>query len=141
MKMKCLLALLLLLLLISAPQVSSARAVAAADAAKPCRVHDGKSDCTQDPSWCKSREGSCSPEMRGRCGKRRGDWYGARQPVSSAAEARKLLLSYFTGQEYTVSEVSEKKWGFRADILDRDRKIIIDRVMIDKRSGRIRSLD
>ena len=78
--------------------------------------------------------------MRGRCGKRRGDWYGASQPVVSAVEARALLQNYFTGQEYSVSGVTEKKWGFRAEIFDKDGKMI-DRVMIDKRSGRIRSLD
>ena len=118
--------------------------VSAADrvdsAQKPCQKNSGKSECGSDPSWCKSREGVCAPELRGRCGKRRGDWYGEPQPVSTAAEARKLLLNYFSGQEYTVSDVLEKKWGFRADILDRDSKVI-DRVMIDKRSGRIRSLD
>lgn len=100
----------------------------------------GKRDCDTGPAWCKSEEGACSPEKRGRCGKRRGDWYGARQPVTTAAEARRLLLNYFTGHEYTVSEVVEKKWGFKADVFDRDGKVI-DRVMIDKRSGRIRSLD
>ena len=77
--------------------------------------------------------------MRGRCGKRRGDWYGASQPVTSAAEAERLLGNFFAGQEYSVSAVTEKKWGFTADIRDKDKKVI-DQVMIDKRSGRIRSL-
>jgi|GEM_PF-1018100 len=82
---------------------------------------------------------TCRPEMRGRCGKRRGDWYGARQPVANATDARGLLLNYFAGQGYTVSEVTERRWGFKAAILDKDGKVV-DRVMIDKRSGRIRSL-
>ena len=95
---------------------------------------------TSGPEWCKKGNGSCIPEMRGRCGKRRGDWYGARQPVANAAEARKLLANYFNAQGYAVSEMTEKKWGFRAVIIDKDGKTV-DLVMIDKRSGRIRSLN
>ena len=105
-----------------------------------CRTHEGKKDGDSGPVWCGNGEGGCLPEMRGRCGKRRGDWYGASQPVTGAAEARALLLNYFTGQNYTVSEVVEKKWGFMAEIFGKDGKVI-DRVMINKRSGRIRSLD
>ena len=108
--------------------------------AKNCRTHDGKRDCDAGPDWCKNKDGSCTPEMRGRCGKRRGDWYGASQSVANAAEARSLLLNYFSGLEYTISEVSEKKWGFRAEVFDRNGKVI-DMIMIDKRSGRIRSLN
>ena len=100
----------------------------------------GKNCDVSDPEWCKMGEGSCSPEMRGRCGKRRGDWYGARQPVANAAEAQKLLSDYYNGHGNTVSEMSEQKWGFRAVIVDKDGKTI-DLVMIDKRSGRIRSLN
>jgi hypothetical protein len=100
----------------------------------------GRNCDVSGPEWCKMDEGSCSPEMRGRCGKRRGDWYGARQPVANAAEAQKLLINYFNGQGYTVSEMSEQKWGFRAVIVDKDGRTV-DLVMIDKRSGRIRSLN
>jgi hypothetical protein len=78
--------------------------------------------------------------MRGRCGKRRGDWYGARQPVANAAEAQKLLVNYFSDQGYAVSEMTEQIWGFRALIVDKNGKAV-DVVMIDKRSGRIRSLN
>ena len=100
----------------------------------------GRNCDISDPDWRKMDKVTCSPEMRGRCGKRRGDWYGARQPVVDATEARKLLINYFNGQGYTISEMSEQKWGFRAVIVDRDGKTI-DLVMIDKRSGRIRSLN
>jgi len=133
---------LLLLPVITLVTSLSFAAVAAGehpDEGKNCQTHIGKSDCNGGLSWCKDREGSCSPEMRGKCGKRRGDWYGARQPVSSVAEAERLLSNYYAGQEYSVSGVTEKKWGFKAVILDKDKKVI-DQVMIDKRSGRIRSL-
>jgi len=127
--------LLLVVLLLAAEPASAAQAENGVN----CRKQDGKMDCDAGPVWCTSDKVTCSPEMRGRCGKRRGDWYGARQPVADAAEARGLLLSYFSGKEYAVSEVIEKKWGFRADILDKEGRVV-DRVLIDKRSGRIRSL-
>ena len=127
--------LLLVVLLLAAETVAAAQAESGAN----CRKQDGKMDCDAGPVWCTSDNVTCSPEMRGRCGKRRGDWYGARQPVADAAEARGLLLSYFSGKEYAVSGVVEKKWGFRADILDKEGRVV-DRVMIDRRSGRIRSL-
>ena len=138
--MKRLLLLLLGITLSTSPSFAAVVPGEHPDEGKNCQTHVGKADCNEEPSWCKNREGSCSPEMRGKCGKRRGDWYGASQPVATALEARTLLLSHFTGQEFSVSGVIEKKWGFRAEILDKDGKII-DRVMIDKRSGRIRSLD
>ncbi len=131
---------LLFVLLLAAQPVAATQTEIGAGEGKNCRQHVGKKDCDSGPSWCRGGEGACRPEMRGRCGKRRGDWYGASQPVATALEARTLLLNHFTGQEFSVSGVIEKKWGFRAEILDKDGKII-DRVMIDKRSGRIRSLD
>ena len=137
--MKLFLPLMLCLLLMAAQPGGAAQSVGNAVEVKSGRTHSGKMDCDTGPAWCKGEGVSCTPEMRGRCGKRRGDWYGARQPVATAAEARELLRSYFAGREYTLSEVSEKKWGFRADILDRNGSVI-DRVMIDKRFGRIRSL-
>jgi len=122
--------LLLCMLLFAAGPAVAASPGEQAGEAKNCRKHDMKTEC----------DAACTPEMRGRCGKRLGDWYGARQPVTSAAEARALLMNYFSGQGFTVSEVIEKRWGFRAEILDKD-GTVVDRVMIDKRSGRIRSLN
>lgn len=101
--------------------------------------HGEHSDCGSGSAWCKKEGVTCSPEMQGRCGKRRGDWYGARQPVANAAEAHAYLRNYFSGQGYTVSEVTEKKWGYMAGIIDKN-GTLVDRVMIDKRSGRIRSI-
>jgi hypothetical protein len=133
--------LILMLLAVSVRPGAAMQPENQAHGGKECRMPgDSMAECGSGSSWCKKQEGSCSPEMRGRCGKRRGDWYGARQPVTTAAEARTLLQNYFTGQEYTISEVTEKKWGFKADIFNKS-GAVIDRVMIDKRSGRIRSLD
>jgi hypothetical protein len=130
---------LLFVFMLTAQTVAAAQETGAAGAGRKCRTNESTKECDSGPAWCVKGDGLCSPEMRGRCGKRRGDWYGASQPVAGASEARALLVNYFTGQEYTVSEITEKKWGFRAEIIGKDGKVI-DRVMIDKRSGRIRSL-
>lgn len=116
----------------------AAQAGEPAGEAGSCPVSVGRMD-HGGPGWCKDEGVSCRPEMRGRCGKRRGDWYGASHAVPDATEARRLLLNYFAGQGYTVSDVREKRWGFKAEILDRNGKAV-DSVMIDRRSGRIRSL-
>ncbi len=130
---------LLIALLVLAAQPAAAREETAAGTALNHRLPGVKTECDSSPALCIREGETCRQEMRGRCGKRRGDWYGASQPVTSAADARKILLNYFSGQEYTVSGVTEKKWGFRADIIDKS-GVVIDRVMIDKRFGRIRSL-
>ncbi|MBL0224060.1 MAG: hypothetical protein IPQ16_00335 [Geobacteraceae bacterium] len=94
----------------------------------------------QDKECCKkSGEEACSLEKRGWCGKRRGDWYGARRPVTSLDDARQQLVRYYSGQQMIVAEVAEKQWRYEADVLDNCGKVV-DRVMIDKRSGRVRSI-
>lgn len=137
--MKQYLPLLLCMLLLAAGSARADQSGERAGEAENFRARGGKMGSDVGPAWWKNGEGTCRPEMRGRCGKRRGDWYGARQPVANAAEARGLLLNYFAGQEYTVSGVIEKKWGYKAEILDKS-GTVVDRVMIDKRTGRIRSL-
>lgn len=137
LKMKLLL--LAALLLFATGFAAAAQAGGPADEAGSCPLHAGSMGHGGGPGRCKNEDVVCSPEMRGRCGKRRGDWYGASHAVADATEARRLLVNYFAGQGYTVSGVREKRWGFKAEILDRDDKVV-DRVMIDKRFGRIRSL-
>lgn len=132
--MKFLIPLLFCVLLLAARPVVASQAET-----KAGKIATGKTNCDAGPALCESDEGFCRTEMRGKCGKRRGDWYGARKSVANAEGARSLLLNYFAGHEYIVSTVIEKRWGFVAEILDKDGKVI-DRVMIDKRSGRIRSL-
>ncbi len=90
----------------------------------------------RDREQCRTERGPCSP---GRCGKRRGDWYGARRPVSTPEEARELLRHHFSGDGNSIANLAERRWRYEADIID-PRGSVIDRVMIDKRSGRIRSI-
>lgn len=132
--------LLLCAILLTAPSAYAEQPGEHSGGPENCRNHKGRMDCDAAPAWRKSGEGFCSSEMRGRCGKQRGDWYGASQPVANSEEARGLLLTFFSGKEYHVSAITERKWGFKADILDKN-GTVVDRVMIDKRTGRIRSLD
>ncbi len=66
-------------------------------------------------------------------------WYGARMPVRNREEARRRLESFFQGQDVVIGVITPRGRHFLADILDKDRKIV-DRVIIDRRTGRIRSL-
>lgn len=76
----------------------------------------------------------------GGCDKRFTGCYGARQPVKSIEEARKQLETYFADREdVVIGAIEERRWGFEASILDRNNKPI-DRVMIHRKTGRIRSM-
>ena len=75
----------------------------------------------------------------GYCQGPRWGWYGARTPVRTREDARRHLEKFFEGQEVVIGAITPRGRHFLADILDKDKKII-DRVIIDKRTGRIRSL-
>lgn len=102
-------------------------------------VAGAEHDRSKDRRWCRNGDRECRPDHQGRCGKRKGDWYGARREVRSAEDARDLLSAYFSGQSVTVSDVIEKPWRFEADVKNHSGEIV-DRVIVDKRSGRIRSI-
>jgi hypothetical protein len=74
-------------------------------------------------------------------GKRWGGPYGMRKPVKTEAEARQVIERYFAARRMAVlvGRVEERKWFFLAEILDRD-GTIIDETIVDKRTGRIRSI-
>ena len=85
-------------------------------------------------------EGACKPTFGGYCDKRPGGCYGAPHPVNSPEEARSLLVMYYADQQgVVVGRIEERRWGYEAEILDRN-NAVIDRVMVHRRSGRIRSL-
>lgn len=65
-------------------------------------------------------------------------WYGAKKPVATAEDARKALEDYF-GKDFKVGGITEKPMFFRAEILDRENRVV-DLVIVDKRNGRIRSI-
>jgi hypothetical protein len=65
--------------------------------------------------------------------------YGEKKPVTTEKEARAALEEYYTGKEIEVGEITEKELYFEAEILDAKGKIT-DKVIIDKRTGRVRSI-
>ncbi|MFN3479133.1 MAG: hypothetical protein ACK415_02005 [Thermodesulfovibrionales bacterium] len=72
-------------------------------------------------------------------GSRRG-WYGARKQVLTLREAEIILTEYFSRYgDMKVVNIQEKKRFFIAEIRDKNDSIV-DIVILDKRTGRIRSI-
>ncbi|MCL5024337.1 MAG: hypothetical protein M1497_13425 [Nitrospirae bacterium] len=71
-------------------------------------------------------------------GSRQGE-YGQKKAVSTAAEARRTLNEYFSKKDVSVGAIREREFYFEADIMDRKGRIV-DRVIVNKRTGRIRSI-
>ena len=68
-----------------------------------------------------------------------GRWYGARRIVRTVEEAKRILDEYYSYKRVIISAVKEKQWYFEAEVRDKN-NILIDKVIIDKRTGRIRSI-
>lgn len=68
-----------------------------------------------------------------------GGTYGEKQQVNTKQEARKVLDNYFSKKDVTIGEIREKQYYFEADVLDGKGRVI-DKVIVDKRTGRIRSI-
>lgn len=84
--------------------------------------------------------GQCAPRPFGDyCPSRHADFYGARQPLVTAQEARQRLALFFKLQPDQIMIRRELRMGYIADITSADGKQV-DRVFIDKRNGRIRSI-
>lgn len=65
--------------------------------------------------------------------------YGERRSVTNEDEARGIMREYYPNKGTKIGKVKKKKFYFEADILD-EHGDVIDRVIIDKRTGRIRSV-
>ncbi|HEX8947606.1 MAG TPA: hypothetical protein VF790_01520 [Dissulfurispiraceae bacterium] len=65
--------------------------------------------------------------------------YGEKKAVTSMAEARKVLREYFSKRDVKIGEIREKEFYFEAEIKDRNNNMV-DKVIVDKRTGRIRSI-
>ncbi len=86
------------------------------------------------------------PEWRERapygdyCPGPRWGWYGAKKTVRTADEAEKILKEYFLPYgDVKIGNIRERRWFFEADIKDKNNNLI-DIVIVDKRTGRIRSI-
>jgi len=65
--------------------------------------------------------------------------YGEKKEVLTQGDAEKILRQYFAKKNVTISEIREKELYFEAEVRDKDNKVI-DKVIVDKRTGRIRSI-
>jgi hypothetical protein len=65
--------------------------------------------------------------------------YGEKQKITTAGEARKALEKHFANKDVIIGEVVEKELYFEADIMDK-KQAVIDKVIVDKRTGRVRSI-
>ncbi len=67
--------------------------------------------------------------------------YGARKQVKTAEEAKRMIEAYYaaSGHAVTVGNIEERKGFFAAEVAGPNGKII-DRIIVHKRSGRIRSI-
>ncbi len=65
--------------------------------------------------------------------------YGAKKPVSTLKEAKAALEDFYKDKDVEVGKIKEKDLFFEAEILDKKGKVV-DKVIIDKRTGRIRSI-
>ena len=71
-------------------------------------------------------------------------WYGARRDVKSPREARQLLSEFLKDTDLSVGEIRDKGSFFEADIIGNgeegeDQKTVVDILIVDKRTCRIRS--
>lgn len=85
------------------------------------------------------RDCGCNKTYNGYCNNQRWGWYGARKSVLSAEEARRALTDYYADSDVEVGRIIEKSGYYEAKIINKDKKLT-DRVIIHKRSGRIRSI-
>ena len=89
------------------------------------------------------------PENRGRSfseGRPYGDYcpaqqgrYGATRQVESETAARNILNRYYRNRDISIASVEERRRFYRAEILDSAGNLL-DIVIIDKQTGRIRSI-
>ncbi len=64
--------------------------------------------------------------------------YGEKRPVTTVEEAQKALTEYFAKKDVNIGEIREQELFFEAEIRDKSNNLV-DKVIVDKRTGRIRS--
>lgn len=65
--------------------------------------------------------------------------FGEKKEITTAEEARKAFKKHFEKKDLSIGDVIEKELYFEAEIKDR-KNTVIDKVVVDKRTGRIRSI-
>jgi len=68
-------------------------------------------------------------------------WYGAKRIVSTSAEAQEILEKIFVHHNWGVRvvRITERPHFFVAEIVN-NKGVLIDLILIDRRTGRIRSM-
>jgi hypothetical protein len=69
----------------------------------------------------------------------KGGTYGEKRSVKTKEDAEKVLKEYFAKKDVVIGKVKEKDLYFEAEILDKKGNMI-DKVIVNKRTGRIRSI-
>jgi hypothetical protein len=87
--------------------------------------------------WCGGQD--YNNAFNGTCSRQRWDGYGERKQVTSTEEARRNLAECYADADATVGKITDRPDYFEAEIFDRDQRLI-DRVILHKWSGRIRSI-
>ena len=86
---------------------------------------------------CGIKNCCCSP-FGGYCeGAGRG-WYGEGKPVKSAEDASEVIRSIYLPRKVSVTNVRDEADFFEADVKENNKPL--DTVIVDKRTGRIRSI-
>ena len=67
------------------------------------------------------------------------NWYGQRRAVPNAYEAGRIMAQYYQGRDVRIGPVIERDIFYQADVRD-PRGVLVDKVIIDKRTGRMRSI-
>ncbi len=107
---------------------------AAAESTEPWQGRGGR----HGGRWL-SEPGASPPPFGEYCPRRHPDRYGARQPLRTTDEARERLGLFFNIPPAQITLRKEFRMGYIADITDSEGRLT-DRVFIDKRTGRIRSI-
>ncbi|MCI0469926.1 MAG: hypothetical protein L0Y62_07705 [Nitrospirae bacterium] len=68
----------------------------------------------------------------------KGKGYGEKNNVTSKDDAKKALNKYYENRDVKAGGIKEREFFYESEIKDKDNNIV-DRVIIDKRTGRIRS--
>ncbi|MCX7793449.1 MAG: PepSY domain-containing protein [Thermodesulfovibrionales bacterium] len=96
----------------------------------PASIAFSQPACPDCPGYRKTPYGAYCP------GKGK---YGEKKPVRSKEEAVAILRSYFQDKGLVINIIRERRWGFIAEIRNADGSLL-DIVVVDKRTGRIRSI-
>ena len=65
--------------------------------------------------------------------------FGQKRGTATADKALKALKKHFEKKDIVIGEIIEKELYFEAEIKDQ-KNTVVDKVIIDKRTGRIRSI-